>query len=150
MAARPRAIILHGTRSGRGHSTHAEFTATAAYVRNGADGLGWQVTVGDDEIAIHLPPDHWGWHCRSPWSELYLGIEFAQPTVDCAISDAQVRAACWWLREVAMVCWPDLPLALIAHSEIDPGIRDGKTDVFPRGDDRMNDLRLRMLAILED
>lgn len=147
----PRGIILHGSRSGRASNTvHEEFMGTAGYaVRNGT--LAWNATVGDDEIALHLPMGAWGWNARAA-SDDYLAVEFAQPTVGDDISDAQVRAFCWYFLE-ARKHWQWLPAEFPTHAELDgkqTGAFDGKTDVFPKGDARTNELRGRILARLRE
>lgn len=118
------------------------------YAESGANGLAWHVTIGDDEIAIHLDPEDWGWHARE-FSIDWLGIEFAQATIDKPISDAQIRAAVWWLRQCAMKAYPTLdPSHFIFHSEIGPGIADGKTDPYPNRSAELAELRRRILAAL--
>ena len=139
-------MILHGTRSGRDWTTAEEFAATCRYVSGGAGGLGWHATISDNELAIHLPPHHYGWNARAA-SGRYLAVEFAQPTADRAISDAQVAAFVWWFA-LARVDWPDLPLVFPMHSELPEGIADGKSDVFPRGSYRAAELRDRIRAAL--
>jgi hypothetical protein len=89
----------------------------------------------------------WGWNARGQ-SRDYLAIEFAQPTVNDPISDHQIDAAAWWIREVARPAWPDLPGVLIHHSEIPAGIRDGKTDVYPRGSAEADAFRQRLMERL--
>ncbi|MGE5619737.1 MAG: N-acetylmuramoyl-L-alanine amidase [Sphingomonadaceae bacterium] len=151
ISATPRGIILHGTRSGRRQSRFLEFHGTRAYARAGCGGqyLGWHLTVGEDEISEHLPLDRWGYHAREWWSEHWIGIEFAQPTDEYTVTEKQVRAAVWWIKHRLLVAYPDMPLELLAHSEIDPGIRDGKTDVYPRGDRRTDELRDRIRSSLK-
>lgn len=145
----PQGVILHGTRSGEPYDTYQEFEATVNWVRSGAAGLGWHATIGDDEIAIHLQPDEWGWNARGASSQ-YLAVEFAQAGSDDEITDGQVRAFCWWLGRVRLR-WPRLPrAALIAHSELPEGIADGKTDVYPRWDERLPRLRWRIAARLSE
>ena len=92
----PRGIILHGTRSTRDYDELREYEAPVRWVRPGAAGLGWNVTVGPDRIAEHLSPRQWGWNAREHSSD-YLAIEFAQSRPGAAISDRQVRAAAWWI-----------------------------------------------------
>ena len=147
-AAVPVGCVLHGSRSGKEQSLRLEFIGTARYCQTNPDGLSWHATIGEDSYAAHLPAHQWGWHCREA-SQAYLGVEFAQPTVDDAITDGQVRAfVAWWRREVLPV-WPKLTLdrtPLPAHSEMPSGKRDGKSDVYPAGDPRADELRRRIRA----
>lgn len=144
----PKGVILHGSRSGAANTTHQEYLGTAAYAHNEPDGLGWNATIGSDELALHLTHRQWGWNARSA-SPYYLAVEFAQPTVQSPIDDGQVRAFCWFF-ESARKTWPDLGTAFPTHAELDGtveygGYHDGKTDVFPHGDARTVDLRKRIL-----
>lgn len=142
----PAGVILHGSRSGTGNNTAQEYTGTARYAGSGIE-LGWHLTIGDDIYAEHMTPKQWGWNARAA-SQKYLGVEFAQATVALPISDAQVRAFCWWFKNVARVTWPNLPTTFPMHSELPEGIADGKTDVFPKGDSRGDELRTRIMARL--
>ena len=144
----PAGIILHGTRSGRRLDRFSEFHGTRGWAQSGADGLAWHVTVGEDCVATHLDPGQWGWHCGEPDSRRYLGIEFAQPTVEYDITDLQVRAAAWWIREVALERWPLMGLELRAHSEIEQGRESGKSDPYPDGDPRNWELADRIIRAL--
>lgn len=146
--ATPKGVILHGSRSGQSYDTATEYAATVNYVRGGASGLGWNATIGDDAVAIHLQPDEWGWNARGHSSE-YLAVEFAQATVSRAISDAQVRAFVWWFQRCRQR-WPGLPLVFPTHASLKEGIRDGKSDPFPLSDARADTLRGRILARFAD
>lgn len=149
-------VILHGSRSGRAGQPneagrHTEFVGTAQYAVNEPGGLGWNATVGHDEIAIHMLHSQWGWNARAA-SNKYLGVEFAQPTEAWPITDGQVRAFCWFVKE-ARKTWSHLPLQFPTHAELDGtqiygGQYDGKTDVFRRGSPATDDLRARILAQL--
>ena len=143
--AAPHGVILHATRSGKAQSANDEFTATCGFVKGGAAGLGWHITVGPGVIAVHMSPQEWGWNARSQ-SRDYLAIEFAQGTINDAITDDQLDAAAWWIEHVALHAWPDLPHVLAHHSEIPAGIVDGKTDVYPRGSARADEFRQRLTA----
>ena len=150
----PKGVILHGSRSADdSKSTHDEFVGTAAWNGGNPDGLGWNATVGDDEIAIHLEPSEWGWNARAA-SSSYLAVEFAQPTQSQAISDGQVRAFCWWLRAHVLKHWPEMARHFPTHAEVEAWgetrHQDGKTDVFPLRDARANELRARIIARLDD
>lgn len=149
----PKGVILHGSRSTRReNSTHQEFMGTAHFALNTV--LGWNVTVGDDEIAIHLAADEWGHHARQA-SDNYLSVELAQPDLGFPISDGQVRAFCWWMRKFVVPRWPNLPMHFPTHSEVEKngetGHNDGKTDVCPwQNVDEANALRQRILDRLND
>ncbi len=140
----PLGVILHGSRSGKPQSLDREFAGTASYAQNNPGGLCWHATIGEDAVAMHLPFTHWGWNARSA-SKSYLAVEFAQPTVGYDITDAQVRAFAWWFAQ-ARKAWPALPVYFIAHSELPEGQADGKTDVFPIGDRRLDNLKRRLTA----
>lgn len=147
----PKGVILHGSRSGLPHRAgHAEFMSTANFAAAGANGLGWNATIGDDEVALHLPMAAWGWNARAA-SDDYLAVELAQPVEATPITDAQVRAFCWFFEE-ARKRWPSLPRHFPTHAELDgneTGAYDGKTDVFRRGSAKTEDLRQRILARLD-
>jgi hypothetical protein len=149
-AACPGGIILHGSRSGRSWSTQDEYESTVNYAEGGAAGLGWNATIGDDTLAIHIPLDSWGWNARAA-SKQYLAVEFAQGTASCPISDGQVRAFVYFYQ-MAKKEWPALPLRLPTHAELDSsgatGHYDGKSDVFPVNDPRTEDLRKRIVKRL--
>lgn len=147
IAATPYGVILHGTRSGQSWDRLDEFMATVNYVRSGGDGLGWHATIGEGIIALHMPPDRWGWHAGS-YSRTWLGVEFAQPAPDHEITDAQVAAFAWWWRHVATQRWPELQPHFVAHSETQQGIQAGKSDPFPVGDVRNDALRRRILSTI--
>lgn len=123
-----------------------EYEATLRYVRSGAGGLGWTVTVGDGVLAIHMTPKQWGWNARSA-SARYLAAEFAQANLGSPITDGQISTFCWWWVNVARQHWPSLPMHFPNHSEIPEGIADGKSDPEPRGEHTVRD---RILARLGD
>lgn len=149
--AMPRGIILHGSRSGKaGNPQMSEYTGTANYEVNNTLGLGWHVTVADHRVALHLSPRDWAWHAREA-SKVYLGVEFAQPTVNDPITDAQVDAVADWIKAHVLPAWPNLPLHFPSHAEADLefGSDQGKTDAFPLNDPRMDDLRARLMTRLQ-
>ncbi len=141
----PQGVVLHGSRSGLRRDRHAEFRSTVNYAVSGANGLAWHATVGDDVVALHMPCGSWGYHARS-WSSDWLGVEFAQATVEDDISDGQVDTVCWWFKNVARKRWPTLPAHFIGHAEIPPGILDGNTDPYPNRSAQMQGLRKRILG----
>lgn len=115
--------------------------------------LAYNVTIGEDAFALHLNSSHWGWNARG-CSSLYLAAEFAQPTVDYEINDAQVRAFCIWFRDYVLPTWHNIPRNFPTHSELDGtpqyGTFDGKTDVYPKvPSNRTDDLRARIMAHLK-
>jgi hypothetical protein len=128
--SRPRGIILHATRSGVAHyDATEEYDATVRYVRNGAGGLGWNVTVGPGRLAIHMSPRQWGWNARGASSQ-YLAIEFAQSQLGRAILDSQIEAAAWWIAAHVLPAWgTNVVQSLPEHRELAEGIADGKSDV---------------------
>jgi hypothetical protein len=138
-------VILHGSRSGRNWSYEEEFWATARYAASGANGLGWNATIGPNLVALHIDARHWGWNAREHSKDL-LAVEFAQPTIEYPITDAQIDAFCWWFTQKVLPIWPDIPWVFPTHAELPAGQRDGKTDVFPDG----TDLRLRIGLRLEE
>jgi hypothetical protein len=151
--AMPRGVILHGSRSGKaGNPKASEYAGTANWEVNNPNDLGWHATIGEGTVAVHLDPRQWGWNARGSSSH-FLAVEFAQATVDEAISDAQVDAFCAWLTERVLPVWPALPMFFPTHAELDGtpeyGPHDGKSDVFPLGDDRADELRARIMARLE-
>lgn len=148
----PKGFVLHGTRSGQAsYSTAYEYSATVNYVKSGAGGLGWHITCADDLLAVHMAADQYGYHARAA-SAYYLACEFAQATADKPISDAQVNAFCWWVQNLVLPAWPQIPMVFKTHAELEQsgetGARDGKTDCFPAGDPRADELRARIRARL--
>jgi hypothetical protein len=128
----PKGIILHSTRSGQQYDEIEEYDGTVGYVRRGADGHGWHVTIGPDRVAMHMTPREWGWNARWHSSE-YLAIEFSQSNLGWEISDRQLRAAAWWIKNYVVPIWPRaVATNYVFHSELAAGIADGKTDAYPR------------------
>lgn len=150
---KPLGIILHGSRSGRaGNPIESEYLGTARYEQSNTASLGWHATIGDGVVAIHLTPREYGWHARQA-SLRYLGVEFAQPTVDDAITDGQVAAFAAYVKKHVTPVYPDLTLEFPTHAEVDGtpvygGTYDGKSDVFPKGDMRAAELRGRIARAL--
>lgn len=149
--AMPKGVVLHGSRSGSaGNPKQKEYLGTARYEQSNTLGLGWHATIGENVVAVHLTPQEWGWHALQA-SKVYMGVEFAQATVDEPITDAQVNAFCAWFKKYVAPAWPSLPLHFPSHAEVDREFnqQQGKTDAFPFGDPRMDDLRGRIMAQLE-
>lgn len=143
----PKGIILHGSRSGAaGNPKAKEYLGTARYEVNNPDGLGWHATIGPGRVAAHLTPQEWGWHALQA-SKVYMGVEFAQATVDEPITDDQVAAFVDWFKTRVLPVWPNMPTHFPSHAEADKefGVSQGKTDAFPLGDPRMDDLRARIM-----
>lgn len=150
----PSGVILHGSRSGIPTNTiDQEFVGTANYAQNPTHDLGWNATIGNDEVAIHIPPLQWGWNARRA-SSRFLAVEFAQPLVTSPISDGQVRAFCWLYTMHFRRVYPKLPYALPTHAELDAqgvtGTHDGKTDVFPYNSVYTERLRERIGRTLQE
>lgn len=151
-AATPKGVILHGSRSGRaGNPLDAEYKGTAGWEVNNPDDLGWNATIGEGRVALHLDPREWGWNARAA-SDKYLAVELAQPTAGDVITDGQVAAFADWVKTRVLPVWPKLPLVFPTHAEVEAsgetGKRDGKTDVYPVGDSRAVALRGRIMAAL--
>lgn len=149
--AQPKGIILHGSRSGKRQGTMAEYIGTVNWAQINPEGLGWNATIGPAVYATHFSAKHWGWNAREH-SPDYLAVEFAQPTIQADITDAQVAAFAEWYRVHVRPAWPNLtPRALVLpmHSELPAGKRDGKSDAFMPNSERANDLRRRIYAALE-
>jgi len=147
----PRGIILHGSRSGHaGNPKNAEYRGTANFEVNNPD-LGWNATIGEGKVAVHLTPNEWGWNAFQA-SKVYLAVEIAQATVDEAISDSQVDALADWIKTRVLPVWPGLPMHFPTHAEVEQSGEtvqtSGKTDVFPLGDPRADDLRDRLMVRL--
>lgn len=124
-----------------------EFRATVSWAQNPSHGLGWHATVGPLVLAVHMNPNRWGWNARGA-SRQWLAVEFAQATVQDGIDDEQVATFAWWFAHVARRYWPELPAVFPTHAELPEGQQDGKSDVFPRGDLRADQLRERIRARL--
>lgn len=148
----PQGCILHGSRSDRASNPiEAEYLGTANWAVNNGKQLGWNATIGEYRVAVHLLPDQWGWNARAA-SRTYLAVEFAQPTADVAITDGQVAAFVAWWQNVVKPRWPSVPDYFPTHAEVEvdgeTGVVDGKTDVFPFDDPRADELRDRIMARL--
>jgi hypothetical protein len=150
--SRPRGFCLHGTRSGRSQPVTMEFRVASNWAVVRRDGLAANCTIGDDVVALHVPWTRWGWHARMA-SRHYISLEIAQGTAADAITDGQVRAIAWVVRQAQEV-WPDVPLHMPTHAELEAwgetGYKDGKSDVFPYNDSRSDELRDRIRRRLEE
>lgn len=150
-AATPRGIVLHGSRSGNASNSQlAEYRGTANWEVNNPNGLGWNVTIADYRVAEHIDVRHWGWHAKSA-SQFYLSVEFAQPTVNHAITDAQVDALADWIKTRVTPVWGNLGWHYPTHAEVQASGEagdSGNTDVYPLGDPRLDALRNRLYQLL--
>jgi hypothetical protein len=79
-----------------------------------------------------MGPKEFGWNCGNE-SDEWIAAEFAQPTIDDPIDDTQVDAYCWWVRNEVLPVWPRLPHVIVAHSDLQQGIAQGKSDPYRRG-----------------
>lgn len=151
-ATQPKGVILHGSRSGKEWSLWEEFLSTARWAANASNPYGWNATIGEDVYSVHIPATHYGVNAGTLESSQYLAVEFAQATVHQAITDKQVAAFVDWYREAVLPHWPGLKLgsdaSLPAHAELPQGIAAGKSDVFPRQDGRLHQLRDRIRVAL--
>jgi len=147
-------VILHGSRSNQDLTIAQEFAGTSSWAQQGApytnvdgsvDYLGWNATIGENVVALHIGCKQWGWSARL-YSHVYLAVEFSQCKEFDPIGDAQLRAFVWWFLHVARVAWPDLPAVFPTHAELDRllTVPDGKTDAFTNG----AELRGRIMAML--
>lgn len=123
-----------------------------AYVARGTDTVtGWNITCGEGEITEHMGVAEWGWNARAA-SRYYLGCEFAQAVEAWDITDAQVDAFCWWVKNRVLPRWPGIPLYFPTHAEVEDsgetGQQDGKTDCYRTGDPRADELRARIMIRL--
>lgn len=143
--APPKGVIFHGSRSGRaGNPLDAEYKATAGYEVNNPLGLGWNATVGPGKVAIHLDVRSWGWNARAA-SDKYVAVEIAQPTVNDPLPDSVPVALADYIFDHVWPVWGELDWHFPSHAELEAwgetGQKDGKTDLYPVGDERMNVFR---------
>lgn len=150
--ARPKGIILHGSRSGRDWSIEREFDSCRNFAAGGANGLGWNATVGPLAYSVHIDARHWGWSAGSPASGTLLAVEFAQATIDDPVTDDMVAAFVHWYEHEVVPAWGALDLsddaALPCHSELAQGQAQGKSDVFLPHSTQAADLRARIRGAL--
>lgn len=143
-------MIWHGSRSGIERPLVEEFDSTRNFAAGGANGLGWNATIGEDAYSVHMAASSWGWSAREH-SPYYIAIETANPNLGDLVTARIVKAAAhYWRYEVEPV-YPGIKLTMSnqpTHAELPAGIRDGKTDCYQRGDSRADDLRRAMLKEL--
>lgn len=150
--AQPKGVILHGSRSGvAGNPKASEYLGTARYEQSNSAGLGWHATIGEGRVAVHLTPREWGWNARSA-SDKYIAVEIAQATVDDPITDAQCVALADYLKTRIFPVWGDLGFHFPTHAELEAwgetGAKDGKSDIYPLGDSRVDGVRNRLYKLL--
>jgi hypothetical protein len=143
----PLGVIFHGSRSGKaGNPLDAEYRGTASYEVNNPFGLGWNATVGPGVVAIHMDARHWGWNARAA-SGQYIGVEIAQPTVNDPLPASMATALADYIFDHVWPVWGEL-WHFPSHAEIEDwgetGHQDGKTDLYPTGDERMNVFRQKV------
>lgn len=153
MVGTPKGFLLHGSRSGiKGNPKKQEALACANWCINNPDGMGWHATIGEGEYYVHMPANKWGWNAFEA-SKSYIAVEFAQATVDEAISDAQVEAFVSFCKNEVFPVYPNIPLVLKTHAEVEKSGEtvktSGKTDVFPYGDARAEELKQRIMNTLK-
>jgi hypothetical protein len=146
--APPKGVIFHGSRSGRaGNPLDAEYKATAGYEVSNPLGLGWNATVGPGKVAIHMDVRSWGWNARAA-SDKYIGVEISQPTVNDPLPDSVPTALADYIFDHVWPVWGELDWHFPSHAELEAwgetGQKDGKTDLYPAGDERMNAFRQKV------
>lgn len=129
-STQPKGILVHSTRSTSPVNNQLqEFYGTINYVRQGADGLGWNATCGPNILAIHMQANQWAWNARED-SLNYIAIEHAQPNLDGPIDDNTLKASAYYIKHYVLLMYPNININIVHHSELPAGKRDGKTDVF--------------------
>lgn len=120
--------------------------ATLNYVNAGAGGLGWTATIGDGVVCMHMEITQWGHNSREH-SSRWVAVELAQANLGGFITDRQIEGAAAVWKMARDHYGPAFPLRFVNHSDLPAGMRDGKTDVEPRGHHTVLDRvthRLRM------
>lgn len=146
-------VILHGSRSGvQGRDLMVEWRGTAGYEVNNPLGLGWNATIGPGVVALHLDVRHWGWNARNA-SDTYVAVEIAQPTVNDPLPNAVPRAVADYIFDHVWPAWGET-WHFPSHAELEDwgetGANDGKTDLYPTGDPRMEAFREQVYARLNE
>lgn len=137
-------VIFHGSRSGKaGNPLDAEYRGTASYEVNNSLSLGWNATIGPGKVALHLSPKAWGWNARAA-SDKYVAVEIAQPTIDDPLPESVGIALGDYIFDHVWPVWGEI-WHFPSHAELElwgeTGKKDGKTDLYPAGDERMNAFR---------
>jgi hypothetical protein len=144
-------VIFHGSRSGKaGNPLDAEWLGTARYEQNNPLGLGWNATVGPGKVAIHMTARVWGHNARAA-SPHYVAVEIAQPTVNDPLPDSVPIALADYIFDHVWSVWGEV-WHFPSHAELELWGEthqvDGKSDLYPAGDDRMNVFREKVYAQL--
>jgi len=150
----PRGVLQHGSRSGRPLTYQQEFDGTGRWAMNPDNVLGWNCTIGEGIIDIHLPIRNFGWNAFGA-SAVYVAVEYAQPTEAYPITDLMVRTHNWFFAAVVRPAFPRIPLHFPSHAEVEHTgeighTPSGKSDAFSYGSPRMQDLRARILKNLRE
>lgn len=88
----------------------------------------------------------WGWNAR--WHSFdWIAVEFAQALQGLNVDD-QIDVFCEYVRSDVIQEWPEIPRVVVLHSELDAGIKDGKSDTFARGTAEAEAFKARVLAAL--
>jgi hypothetical protein len=144
----PRGVLQHGSRSDRPLTRQQEFEATDGWAQNPSNPLGWNATIGEGVVSLHLPIRQWGWNAFAA-SAVYFAVEYAQPTEAYDITDLQVRTHNWLFATMVRPAWPRIPMHFPSHAEVEHSgeiahTPSGKTDVFSFGSSKMENLRQRL------
>lgn len=131
-ATTPFGMILHGTRSTQPYSVDREYMATLNYIAVGAGGLGWNATVGNGVVCLHMALDQWGHNAREHSSH-WVAVEIAQALLGWEVTDSQIEGVAWLWVQCREKFGERFPLRFVNHSDLPAGVRDGKTDIEPRG-----------------
>lgn len=126
-------VIIHSTRGGQAYGT--EYQATLNWFANPASGVSAHAVIGrDGQIDFPVASDLEAWHARE-YNRTWLGVEFEQPTITDSYTEAQYATGggllAAWAAEYG---FPVDRLRVLGHSEISPGIADGKSDPGPTFD----------------
>lgn len=144
----PRGVLQHGSRSGQPLTYAQEFAGTDRWAQNPDNVLGWNATIGEGIISLHLPIRTFGWNAFGA-SAVYVAVEYAQPTEAYPITDLMVRTHNWFFATMVRPAYPHIPLHFPSHAEVEHSgeiahTPSGKTDAFSYGSPRMDDLRQRI------
>lgn len=137
---RPKAVLIHSTRSGQRHFTDAqERSATINWFakRHANASSHWLVTASGEKIRF-VADEHRSWHAgfHNDWSR---GIELTQPTIDRPYEDGHYEGLAIICREYVAMGVPIIHLVRFAngaqgfagHDESEQGMSVGKSDPGP-------------------
>jgi hypothetical protein len=92
----------------------------------------------------------WGHNARAA-SSRYVGVEIAQPTVNDPLPDSVPVALADYIFDHVWPVWGEV-WHFPSHAELElwgeTGQKDGKSDLYPAGDERMNVFREKVYAQL--